>query len=310
MNARLGLILVVLVLAGAAGVPRAALPDAPPTNPVARDVLRMHENGVSQASMIEWLRRARPRVGALAPDDLIALAKANVPEPVVAELVSLSDSGVAGPASALPEREAPGTTPAAAPGPPDAPVRFSLAYRPDTAPGDDPWDLCVYLDGRLLGCLPGGGSGPSRRTAEFERPLAPGEHAVRVALERHSASRSRPPNEARVNPDPLPFTLAAGLPAKVGIQFDDGSLDLAGSPLRWSVEQGDEVLVPPQRAGGKVGRWRRVCEEIELDVGPKGPTGSQRRALADCVRWGSLWRELRDLPPRDAVRPAASSPSK
>ncbi len=303
MSYRRVLVTAFLLLAPGPFLPAGAAPQAPPAgaDPVVRDVLRMQQNGVSEAAMLEWLHKAQPRVGALTPDDLIALAQAKVPDSVVTELVSLSE------AAATPAPPATGPPPAApVPQPPErteVEARFTLSYRPETMLGDDPWDFCAYVDGTLIGCLPGGGSGPARRTQVVQRSLGPGAHTVRGALERHSPSRSRPPNEARANPDPLIFRLAPGLPAKIEVEFDEGSLDIAMSPLRWSVVQGDQTLVPIERAGGKLAKWRTVCEEIELDVGPKGPTLNQRTALKDCVRWASLWPGVSDLPPRDSVRP-------
>jgi hypothetical protein len=268
-----------------------------PRDPVVADVLRMSGGGVSEAAIVEWLRRTRPAVAPLDADDLIGLSQAKVPQGVITELIGLAGPPPAA-AAAAPPAPAPAPVPAADPNAP-IPVRWTVSYRAASEVDEVPPDLALYLDGQLLVRVPGARAEDRQETVNFARPLPSGATVIRVLRERHEEHDGAWRHDTRVVGEPITLEVPPGPRVAVKIEYRDNWLGLPRPPLAWSVERDDEVLSSREKQGGDPERWPWLCEDTEASLGKRGPDSVQRYRLKGCVRWASLWGDAAGVPARD-----------
>ncbi len=279
-----------------------------PRDPVVADVLRMSGAGVSENAIVEWLQKTRPAVAPLSPDDLIGLSRAKVPQRVVSELIALG--GAPPPAPAAPAG-APAVAPTAVPAPPAAapvadpaapvPVRWTVSYRAASEVDEDPPDLALYLDGRLLVRIPGRRANDRRATVTFARPLPPGTTLIWAFRERPREDDGVWTFDTRVAAGPIAIEVPPGPQLAVKVEYAEDWLGLPRPSLAWSVERDGTVLSSREKQGGNPERWAWLCEDTEASVGPKGPNSVQRYHLKGCVRWASLWGDAPGVPARDVL---------
>ena len=298
------MLLVFLALSSAAAWAAAEPPgQAPyaPHDPVVADVVRMSSGGVSEAAIVEWLRKTRPAVAPLTADDLIGLSQAKVPQGVISELIALAKAPGSTPSAVAPASGDGPPAPAADPTAP-VPVRWTVSYRAasDADLDEVPPDLALYREGQLLVRIPGSRADDRRETVTFARPLSPGTTVIRALCERHEEHDGVWRHDTRVVGEPITLEIPPGPKVAVKIDYLDNWLGLPRPPLAWSVERDDEVLSSRDKQGGNPERWAWLCEDTEASVGKRGPDSVQRYRLKDCVRWASLWGDAAGVPARDA----------
>jgi hypothetical protein len=293
-------------------VARADGETGPARDEVVREVVRMLEAGVTEEVILRWLDREGRRPGALEPEDLIALTRAEASERLIGELMETprpaSETPRSEPVSSVaPAQPAPGRPVVAHEG--AVPVDFSIRYRPyrdSEADEDEQWHLFVYLDGLPLAWSDGKNRlSRSKRTVEVHTEVAAGRHVVRLVQERHQRrGRDAWRHEARVCPDAIEFEAHAGRhrveihvtePAGLGLR--------GGGEFFWSLRDPGRPRDEDVALAGPPGNWPPVCEEIESAYaeGQKIPRRALKR-LERCVRWDSLWPGLPDVPDRTEVR--------
>ncbi len=304
-----GGLLVLVVVAWGCAFAGAAPADWEPRDPVVADVVRMSSGGVSEAAIVEWLRKTRPAVAPLSADDLIGLSQAKVPQPVISELI-----GLAAPAASAASPPPPPPPPPPDPSPSvaaqaEVPVRWTISYRASSEADLDevPPDLALYAEGRLLARIPGSKADDRRATIAFSRPTLPGTIRIRALLERHDERDGVWRWQTRVVTEPITFEIPPGPKVQVTIDYLEDWLGLPRPPLEWSVTRDDDVLVAREKQGGDPRRWPWLCEDVEAGVRPRGPDSVERSRLKDCVRWNALWNGGSGVPARDAVRQEAVS---
>lgn len=275
-----------------------------PRDPVVADVMRMSGAGVSEAAIVEWLQKSRPAVAPLTADDLIGLSQAEVPQRVISALIALTVASR--PAEGAPAaRSAAGTPPPAAsaavadPAAP-VPVRWTVSYRGTPDEYEDPPDLALYVDGRLLVRIPGARANGRRERVDFARPLPAGTTVIRALRERHAEKDGAWRHEARIVGEPITIELPPGPQVALQIEYAENWLGLARPPLAWSLARDGVPLASREDAGGDPEGWAWLCEDTEASTGPKGPDRAQRYQLKECVRWASLWGGTAAVPARDA----------
>jgi hypothetical protein len=298
-----------------------------------REIVELERAGASDPLMTRLLdlaasqaRRHQPAAGgapeATSPPAASAGAGKAAPSPEAATTGPVvvappaAKAGAAGPparaagsASAPPPSATAASTPvgadmavasrAATPG--AAPVHWRIAYHPNFGPDDERWDLYVYLDGHYLAWVKSPVVSLFDPPVEFDRPLAPGHHVLRVVEERHlrNLGRSGWSHEARVAPAVLAFDLAPDAAGRVELSCEAGQ---RGGPLRLRVVQGAETA----DARPKIGQpdvWPLLCEEASTGRSPlRRALRAGAREPASCLRWTDLWPGIQSAPSRDAVR--------
>jgi hypothetical protein len=289
--------------------------DAAVLDPVVAEVVRMLEEGVSSALILEWLDRSGSRPGKLGPDDMIALSRARAPDELVSTLLELS-SGKEEPPVAVPVPVEPETPPAApdqAPLPATGavPVGFDLDYSPAIVEYNyTPWDLIVYLDGEPLSWLDGwsGQDGKRHDRVYFERKIPAGRHVIRVLQERHeqkSKKKDTWKHEARVFPTPIVLELDTAEMWLVEIYvMESGAVLTSGQmPVSYTIRRGDEIVESKEKMGPSTRRWRNLCEDVATAYpGKKANSAAAGKAMQGCVQWNALWDETEGVPDRATVR--------
>jgi hypothetical protein len=180
-------------------------------------------------------------------------------------------------------------------------VHWRISYHPNFGPDDERWDLYVYLDGHYLAWVKSPIVSLFDPPVEFDRPLAPGHHVLRVVEERHlrNLGRSGWSHEARVAPAVLAFDLAPDAAGRVELSCEAGH---RGGPLRLRVVQGTETANDRPKIG-QPDAWPLLCEEASTARSPlRRALRAGAREPASCLHWSDLWPGVQAAPSRDAVR--------
>lgn len=286
--------------------------DTKAEDPVVQEIVRMLAAEISEPVIVRWIETSGKRPAAVSSGDLVALKQAGASDDLLGKLLEMAGTEPPPPPPApslLPTAPAPTPMRAPAPAPADpsgaAPMRFEVRYQPASVEGEEPWDLFLYLDGRLLARAETPMVALFPKAATSEGSLAPGEHVLRVVQERHRRRSGGWHHEARVWGEPVRFTLAPGEPGELKLEFRQVKLALGGgeAPLSWRVAQGERTVAESGKTGTRPEAWPPLCEEIEANLKPgKKPALPVRRELERCLRWTDLWPGIAGAPSREEVR--------
>lgn len=307
----LGLFLVCLLGFGAAGPAMAE--EAKAQDPVIQEIVRMLTAEISEPVIVRWIETSGRRPAAVSSHDLVALKQAGASDDLLGKLLEMAGSEPPPPPAPSPLPDAPTPTPMRAPEPPPSPaepsgavpMRFEVRYQPVSVEDEEPWDLFVYLDGRLLARAEAPMAALFPRTVTFEGRVEPGPHVLRVVQERHRRRSGGWYHEARVSEEPVLFTLEPETPGELKLEFRQVKLALGAgdAPLSWRVTQGERTAAESGPAGTRPETWPPLCEEIEANLERgKRPALPIRRELERCVRWTGLWPGIAGVPSREEVR--------
>lgn len=272
-------------------------------DPVVREVVRMLAAEISEPVILRWIETSGRRPAAVSSDDLVALKRAGASDGLLGKLLEMA--GAEPPSPPAPSPPPPAPTPAPADPSGAVPMRFEIRYQPVSVEDEEPWDLFVYLDGRLLARAEAPMAALFPRAVAFDGNLAPGPHVLRLVQERHRRRSGGWHHEARVWGDPVRFTLEPGAPGELKLEFRQVKLALrAGdAPISWRVTQGERTVAESGQTGTRPETWPLLCEEIEANLKPgKKPALPIRRELERCVRWTGLWPGIAGAPSREEVR--------
>jgi hypothetical protein len=278
----------------------------PPGRPTADELIALKRAGATDALIAALLDRVAKVEGTPAAKPSPASIPEPTPAPTPRAQPETEPARVASPApeAAAEPASAPIRAPQAAVPPPatDAPeaqatVTLSLSALYVHWPEEgEPWDLVVYLDGEPFAPLPAALTERSAERRLARRDVAPGLHVLRWSQERHGErSGERGLHGARFDPEPLPFTLAAGANAEVAFEFRDPSgLPFArrAGPVTVRVAQGGREIAARIEGGGDAARWPDLCEEIEANLEGRKASLQERQLLKRCLRWADLWSAL------------------
>lgn len=288
-------------LASALGSPLLAAgraPEGPTPQTVLREATQMLAAGLSSDFVLEWLEGSAVPPARPTAEQAIALRKAGATDALLRRMLEMATEEVAAQELAS-AGEAQGAPPPGAAGRPfqgeGVAVAFELAYVPRFDPGEATWDLYLYLDGRPLSYVPAAGASALQEMAEpliFERELAPGEHFLLVALERHGRrGRGAWHHQAKAVPEAFRFELNRGEEAWVSVAYEQGLEELLGGrgPVSFAMEQAGRTGSLAD-VGGDPAEWMEICEDLESEVQDLKEKKREQR-LAGCAPWASLWPE-------------------
>lgn len=269
-------------------------------DPVIQEIVRMLAAEISEPVIVRWIETSGRRPAAVSSSDLVALKQAGASDDLLGKLLEMAG---AEPAPTPTPMEAPAPAPAAPSG--AVPMRFEVRYQPVSVEDEEPWDLFVYLDGRLLARAESPMAALFPRTVTFEGSVAPGPHVLRLVQERHRRRSGGWYHEARVWGEPVLFTLEPETPGELKLEFRQVKLSLGAgdAPLSWRVTQGERTAAESGPAGTRPETWPPLCEEIEANLERgKRPALPIRRELERCLRWTGLWPGIAGVPSREEVR--------
>ena len=297
----------------------------PAQDPVLQGVLKMLGADLSSDIVLQWLNAAdTPRMPTAA--EMVALRQAGASDELLSRILELastvqgeaetstpSRSEESEPADHAPVAQASTTNPSVAktpvskpaPAKADGPVDvvFTFSYSPYVPEDDDEWQLYAYLDGKPLTYVPLGGL-IGGKPLQFDHPLEPGRHVLRLTQERHEQRKKSVIHDARVGDLSIPFTVETAEPVKVEVRFRQ-SLFRTKNPISYRISQGDRVDLQ-EELGGEPDRWAEICEDIEMGLEPGRKVGrSTSRRLEKCLRWDSLWPDHNATPRAEVLEALA-----
>lgn len=284
--------------------------EAKAQDPVVQEIVRMLAAEISEPVIVRWIETSGRRPAAVSSDDLVALKQAGASDDLLGKLLEMAGAEPPPPPASSPLPPAPEPTPmrVPAPAPEDpsgaVPMRFEVRYQPASVEDEEPWDLFVYLDGRLLARAEAPMTALFPKAVAFEGSVAPGPHVLRLIQERHRRQSGGWHHEARVWGDPVRFTLEPGKPGELKLEVRQVKLALGGeAPISWRIAQGERTVAESGPTGTRPDTWPPLCEEIEANL-KRGtrPALPIRRELERCVRWTGLWPGIAGVPSREEVR--------
>ena len=271
------------------------------------DVLRMLDNDLDEALILDWLEQGDKMPAAIDADAMIELKAAGASDELVRRLMSLAGEAPATPAPTLPPAPS-GTSEAG-----EVLLRITTVYRVlPPLDGDSRsvplFDLFTYVDGQPLSWVPADETGYSRKMVN-EIILKPGIRRVRVLQEHHKPNGETWRSESRVAADPLDLDLGSGLGWELRIEYVEPRWEFkTPHPLSWLLTRDGQRIGGAEKLGLPGADWSRLCDDIETWPEAQGkPPRWVRKALDQCVTWASLWPTVPDLPARAVVRDALAA---